>query len=120
MDNNNQNDDPPFDVISIYRAVGEHELNSLIRTRKFTFWDRSAEVKYFGLDFEETVQFAHKAYYDYVAVIEVRVSKDALNRIGDFTCVDTFLFRHGTVEIQPENLDEFNDSIMEIKHKDWR
>ena len=110
----------PSEVINIYRAVGERELSSIIRTRRFSFWARSAEVKYFRLDFHETSQFAHKAYYDYVAVVEVRINKDMLDKVGDFIRVDPFLFKHGTVEIQPENLDEFNASILEIKHKDWR
>jgi len=120
LDCNIRKDGSPPDITSIYRAVGEHELNSIIRTQRFSFWARSAEVKYFGLDFDETSEFARKAYYDYVAVIEIKISKEILNRVGDFTCVDAFLFRHGTVEIQPEDLDEFNDSILEIIHKDWR
>ena len=37
--------------------------------------------------------------------------------IRDFTHVDATLFRSGTVEIQPEHLDEFNDSIIEIIHR---
>ena len=106
--------------MSIYRAVGEHELKSIFNTKQFSFWPRSAEVKYFGLNFEETLQFANKAYYDYVAVIEVKLSKTVLKKIGDFTCVDAFLFKHGTVEIQPEVLNEFNNSIIEIRHRDWR
>jgi hypothetical protein len=40
-----------------------------------------------------------------------------LERIGDFTNVDTTLFRAGTVEIHPEDLDEFNNSIIEIIHR---
>ena len=64
------------------------------------------------------MQFANKAFIsDIVAVLEIRVRKGILEKIGDFTHVDTTLFRNGTVEIQPEHLDEFNNSIVEIIHR---
>jgi len=34
-----------------------------------------------------------------------------LLRIGDFTQVDAFLFKKGTVIIHAENLDEFNGAV---------
>jgi len=50
-------------------------------------------------------------------VLEIRVRKDILEKIGDFTNVDVTLFRSGTVEIQPEHLEEFNTAIVEIVHR---
>ena len=54
---------------------------------------------------------------DIAAVLEIRVRKDTLEKIGDFTQVDTTLFKSGTVEIQPEHLEEFNNSIIDIIHR---
>jgi len=109
---------PVEDTMSIYRAIGEIEFYSVMRTNQFSFWPCSAKVKYFAMDFEETLKFANMAFaMDIAAVLEVKVQKSILELIGDFTHVDTTLFRSGTVEIQPENLDEFNNSIIEIIHR---
>jgi len=45
------------------------------------------------------------------------MENDVLEHIGDYTNVDITLFKTGTVEIHPEHLDEFNDSIIEIIHR---
>jgi len=106
------------EVVSLYRAMGAEEFESVIITRQFTLHKNKAEVKYFGLDFDETLSFADKAFnMDLVAVIEVNIYKSVLDKIGDFTQVDPFLFKCGTVEIQPENLDEFNSAIIKITHR---
>ena len=106
------------DNVSLFRAIGESEFNSVMRTKRFSFWHHSAKVKYFANNFEETIEFANKAFAtDVVAVLEVVVKKDTLERIGDFTNVDTTLFRAGTVEIHPEHLIEFNNSIIQIIHR---
>lgn len=54
---------------------------------------------------------------DIAAILEVKVQKAILDKIGDFTNVDTTLFKNGTVEIQSEHLEEFNSSIVEIIHR---
>ena len=103
---------------SLYRAMGAGEFESVMLTQTFTLHKGKADVKYFGLDFDETLQFANKAFNsDLVAVIEVQVRKSVLEKIGDYTHVDPFLFKCGTVEIQPENLAEFNNSISKIIHR---
>jgi hypothetical protein len=51
-----------------------------------TPFNLSAKVKYFANELEETIKFANKAFAtDIVAVLEVIVQKDVLERIGDFT-----------------------------------
>ena len=77
--------------------MGAGEFESVIQTKTFTVLSGKSEVKYFGLDFDETLHFADKAFNtDLVAVVEVKVSKSVLEKIGDFTHVDPFLFKHGT------------------------
>ncbi len=72
-------------------------------------------MKQFGLDKQDTINFA-KRYPDIAAILEVKIPKDILHKIGDFTKVDTTIFKNGTVTIQPENLDTFNKYIKEILH----
>ena len=110
---------PNLDVMSLYRAVGVDEFYSIMQTGHFSLNpDNAVNVKYFGVDYEETLAFASKIQFmDIVAVVEVGVLRDILLRIGDFTQVDTFLFKKGTVIIQAENLDEFNGAIKYIVQK---
>jgi hypothetical protein len=109
------------DVISIYRAVGQEECYSIIQTGLFSLSDASAGVKYFGLDFSETVDFSCRDINRHVfAVMEVIISKSVLHDIGDFTYVDTFIFKTGTVIIHEEDLDKFNCSVIKIIQKDWK
>ena len=74
------------------------------------------QSKQFGLSFEETLEFAEK-YSDIRAIIEVKVPKDMLDELADFTQVDSFIFKSGTITIQADKLDEFNNIIKEITHK---
>ena len=109
---------PTEDSLSLFRAIGESEFYSVMRTKRFSFWRRSAKVKYFANDLAETIKFANMAFAtDIVAVLEITVVKDVLERIGDFTNVDSTLFRAGTVEIHPEHLEEFNNAIIDIIHR---
>ena len=41
----------------------------------------------------------------------------SLNKLGDFTQVDRFIFKNGTVTINADKLGEFNKAIKEIIHK---
>jgi len=105
-------------TVSLFRAMGEAEFESVMSTKIFSLIKGKAEVKYFGLDFDETLSFADKAFnLDLVCVLEVCVKKTVLDMIGDFTHVDPFLFKCGTVEIQPEDLEEFNRAITKIVHR---
>jgi len=101
----------------LYRAVGVEEYYSIMRTRKFSI-GRGVDVKYFGLDFGETLKFANTPIgRTSVAVFEVIVNKSIMEKIADFTVVDLFIFRKGTVIIYEENLDLFNSAIISIVHK---
>ena len=102
----------------LYRAIGADEFYSVMSTKRFALHPKRVPVKYFGLNFEETLAFANMVInIDIVAVLEIHVDKNILDRVGDFTQVDVFLFKKGTVEIQPENMDEFNESIRTVIHR---
>ncbi|SBV99263.1 hypothetical protein KL86CLO1_11165 [uncultured Eubacteriales bacterium] len=100
-------------ITSIYRGVGPNEFYSVVVSGKFD--TTGMEVKQFGLDKQDTINFAER-YPNIAAVLEVKIPKGVLNKIGDFTKVDTTIFKNGTVTIQPENLDIFNKYIKEILH----
>ncbi|MCL1859694.1 MAG: hypothetical protein FWF92_10750 [Oscillospiraceae bacterium] len=105
-------------LIRLFRAVGVEEYYSVMRTKKFACHPEGSETKYFGIDFEETLAFANEIInIEIIAVIEIGVLYNILTRIGDFTYVDPFLFKKGTVEIPHVHLDEFNSAIKYITHK---
>ena len=106
------------DVVYLYRAVSAAEFYSIMQSKQFSVLPTASNVKYFGLDFGETLNFAEKiGVLDIVAVVEVSVLRLTLEQIGDYTHVDPFLFKKGTVIIQQEHLNEFNAAIKSIRHR---
>ena len=105
------------EAVSLYRAVGFAELSNIMEIKQFSIRPNGLESKYFGMDFNETLDFANKVFNIHVvSIVEATVASSVLNEIGDFTRVDSSVFKSGTVEIHMEHLDEFNSSVSEIKH----
>jgi hypothetical protein len=103
-------------LISIYRAVGPDEFYSVMKSGKFNVIPNGLQAKQFGLSLEETLKFANK-YSDIGAIIEVKIPINILRKIGDFTHVDRFLFKNGTITIHLDKLVEFNNVIQQIIHR---
>ena len=104
----------------LYRAVGTEEYLSIIRDKCFAIHPDGlgAEVKYFGKDFNETLQFANSALgKSYVAIFEISILTNIINAMDDNTPVDATIFKSGTVVIQSEDLKFFNDNVRCILHK---
>jgi len=102
----------------LYRAVGADEFSSIIRTKRFSVLEHGLHVKHFGLNFDETLEFANKDFnVDVVAIFEIEVYYNVLITFADFTHVDPYIFISGTVEISEDNLEMFNNSILKITHK---
>ena len=107
---------PENDTTILYRAVGESELHLLERTMQFAVLEGGLQVKHFGLNYEETLDFAdNEINIDLVAIFEVAVITDTLRKVGEFINVDPSIFISGTVEVQAEHLAEFNEAIMKIE-----
>ena len=105
------------DPVSLFRAVGFAEYSSILETRAFSLRPNGLESKYFGFDFDETLDFANKVFNVHVvAIIEATVAREVLYQVGDFTKVDSSVFRRGTVEVHKEHLDKLNDAVIDIKH----
>jgi len=104
-------------VIHLFRAVGNAEFAKILSTKKFSLRPNGLEAKYFGMNFNETLDFVNKVFNVHVvAIVEVIADRQTVEAIGDFTMVDTTVFKSGTVEIAKVDLDRFNNSIIEIKH----
>lgn len=112
----NKAEDVSKDLTTLFRAVGPEEFYDVIKTGKFSVTPQGLQAKQFGLSFDETLKFADK-YSDIGAIIEVKIPTEQLNKLADFTQVDKFIFKSGTVTIHVDKLDDFNKMIQEISHK---
>lgn len=99
------------ETVNLYRSVSEKELKDILSTGKFRTVYGGMEYKQFGRSLEETMSFRN-TMDPANDIVGVMVRKEALDRIGDTTLVDSFNFRSGTVSVHESNLDEFNASIM--------
>jgi hypothetical protein len=103
------------EIISLYRAVGLDEFYSIRETKQFSIYEGGVEVKYFGVNFEETLVFADMLINtNVVAIFEVQLPKKILDKIGDFTHVDPIIFKSGTVVIYEKDLHIFNAALIKI------
>jgi len=106
------------DTMFLYRAVDDREFYSIMQTERFFCLPGGVGVKYFGKNYEDTLRFADMVINkNVVAIVEVEVLQSVVEKIGDFADVDSFIFRHGTVEIWEADIDEFNSAIIRIAHK---
>jgi hypothetical protein len=112
---------PRFDydengVICLYRAIGIDEYYALRDSKRFEVAEGiSADVKYFGVSRKETEAFADLAYNIHaVSIVRVLVKKEELAGFADFTHLDEFLFRAGTVTIYGADLNKLNKIIMRL------
>ena len=104
-------------IVKLYRAVGFSEYVSLVDGELFQILRGGVAVKYFGRNFEETLNFANMPINNgVVAVFEVGLPRNVLMIVGNFVNVDKFIFRSGTVEIPEEHLREFNNAVCYVKH----
>ena len=104
-------------TVEVFRAVGFAEFSNIMETGKFNLRPNGLESKHFGMKFEETLDFANKVFNVHVAaIIEITVNEIVLKRTGDFTSVDSSVFKSGTVAVYKEYLEKFNTAVLEIKH----
>ena len=97
----------------LFRAMSKAEIDSLLSTGTFSPNPRGMSAKQFGRNRQETEQF-QGLFSDLDSTAKVTVDTKTLDNIADTTNVDPHNFKGGTVTIQPEDLDEFNDSIRSI------
>ena len=101
---------------SLYRAVSPDEFDEIMKTGNFSIIPDGLQAKQFGLSFDETLRYADN-FSDYGAIVEAKVPQSVLDNIADYTPVDPFIFKSGTVTIPFDYIDEFNRAIEDISHK---
>lgn len=101
----------------IYRAVDIDEYEDIISTGKFRGIEgKTLAAKEFGNDFDETLIFANKFINkDKVAIIKITIPKNVYEQLNHMN-LDASIFISGTPVVEPDMLDFFNDSIINIEH----
>lgn len=104
------------DMADLYRAVSPEEFEDVLRTRSFRPrpGGESLDAKQFARNLHETIALANYLP-DTVAVIRARVPASVVDHL-DLTPVDRTILRSGSVTVQPDTLDLFNSSIVELEH----
>lgn len=102
----------------IYRAVSPEEFDDIFATRGFRARPdgRSFQAKEFGNSFDETLEFANKPInLDKAAIVKVTIPENVYNQLHHMN-LDRAIFKSGTLVVEPEMLDMFNESIISIEH----
>lgn len=101
--------------VDLFRAVSPAEFNDINATGSFRTAPGAFEAKQFGLNLNETLNFAETAP-DLAAVVRVTVPQTTFNMFEFSTRIDPSIFPSGVVTVQPELLDLLNSSFISIKH----
>jgi len=116
MDNQATNTQENNEVSLFFRAMDENELYMALETQMFALHPERAQVKYFGLNLNETLAFAnHPINSQLVGIVEARVHADFLTKIENSIQVDTFIFKSGTVVVNAQQLASLNAHIISIR-----
>ena len=92
----------------MYRSVSQSEADSIKQNKKFIISDKGMDCKQFGLSLSETKKFGEWAGQD--IVVSVKVPNYMLTRFCNQS-VDSMIFKHGTVTVYSEYLNDFNNAI---------
>lgn len=83
---------------------------------KFRGVQGTLAAKEFGNNFDETLDWAgHRINIDKVAIMKVTIPENVYNKLNHME-LDLHEFPSGTVTVEPEMLDIFNESIISIEH----
>jgi hypothetical protein len=102
------------EFVDIYRAVGPDEYYDIMNTNMFRSGPNSLSGKQFGNSFEEILKLTNYLQ-DTSAIIRARVPISVYNQL-DHTRVDSFILKSGSVTVQPNKLNLFNNTLIGIKH----
>ncbi|MDE6761314.1 MAG: hypothetical protein K2J90_11640 [Lachnospiraceae bacterium] len=112
----NMNEGNSSSTVDMYRAVGVDEYEDIMSNGKLRGTTGTLAAKQFGNDFDETLNWAGKSINnDKVAIIKVTIPKELYNRLNHME-LDSWEFPSGTVTVEPEMLEEFNNSIISIEY----
>ena len=105
-------DNVASETTTLYRAVSPEEYQDIMETGRFNTGPNSLDCKQFGCDLGEVTDFANTPIgSDAGGIIGVEVPNKFLDNIDTGPNVDPMIFPSGTITIDPDNLDSFNDVI---------
>ncbi len=102
----------------LYRAVGPEEFDDIFATNSFRQNPNgnSYAAKQFGVDFDETLNLANQPIMkDTAAIVKVTVPESVYKQLNLME-LDRYFLKSGSATVEPEMLDMFNKSILNIQH----
>jgi len=101
-------------MTTVFRAVSQLEYSSIIATGQFSLLPGGNEMKQFGFNLTETLNFA-TFQPDYAFVIRAEIPDSALARFHVSKIIDPFIFRSGVLTvIRQPGLVLFNSLVTNI------
>ena len=102
----------------IYRAVSPEEYEDIMTTQSLRGRQdgRSYEAKQIGNDFNEILELANQPIMqDTTAIVKVTIPESVYNQLNHMP-LDVRSLKSGAVTVEPDMLDIFNESIINIEH----
>lgn len=102
----------------LYRAVSPEEFDDIFATNSFRQnpSGNSYAAKQFGVDFVETLNLANQPIMkDTAAIVKVTVPENVYKQLNLME-LDRYFLKSGSATVEPEMLDKFNKSILNIQH----
>jgi len=103
-------------TVSLYRAVGVREYNTVMESQMFKAGANSLEGRQFAFTEEEALEYA-KTDLSKVAILRAEVSSDVLPELDFSKNIDPFIFKNGVITVQPGKQSQlFHDVLQVIEH----
>ncbi len=102
-------------TVTIYRAVGVREFESLMATKQFNWGPQPTMMKQFGFTLEEALAYANTSP-SYVAIVKVTIDESAVALAHFSRTIDAHIFKNGVLTFGDESLAALNSAIKSISH----
>jgi hypothetical protein len=101
---------------TLYRAVSPEEYHSIMSTGQFSFAPGAGEMKQFGFNLNEVMNYANTAP-NYAAIVQAEIPTSLLGTFGVSNSIDPFIFRSGVLTVEKEQqLNLFNSVVKNVSH----
>ncbi|AEV68704.1 transglutaminase-like domain-containing protein [Acetivibrio clariflavus] len=104
----------PADYVDLYRAVGPDEFYDIINTNRFNVVEHAYSGKQFGFSFDEILELTD-SLPESAAIFKARIPKDVFVKL-DFTPLDTFTLKSGSLTVPGDLLEIFNNNLIDLQH----
>jgi filamentous hemagglutinin len=101
---------------TLYRAVSPEEYHSIMSTGQFSFAPGAGEMKQFGFNLNEVMNYANTAP-NYAAIVQANIPTSLVGTFRVSNSIDPFIFRSGVLTVEKQQLmDLFNSAVKNIGH----